>query len=81
MTLYPNPAKEQFQVEINESSSEYVTITLRTLDGKIIDAGMHELNDLSKRVKVMLPKSLAAGIIIVEIQLNDRTVTKRLVIE
>lgn len=81
VVLFPNPAKDRFQIEIQDPSTTRVRVTLRTLDGKTIGTGAYPLDEQSNRLQVALPASIATGVIMVEIEIEGQTVTKRLMIE
>jgi hypothetical protein len=83
LSLYPNPTKGQFVVELNvgEKINTNAKIQLVDFTGRTVQTENAELNDGSLKKTVNISSALAKGIYMVRIMANGRVYTAKLVYE
>ena len=80
LRVYPNPASTQVTIEINVTNESQVQLRLVDMVGKEISFKDYGMVSAASSVNINT-SALGAGLYIVELAVNGRKITKRLVIE
>jgi hypothetical protein len=78
--LYPNPNRGEFTLNINNASSDQMSYTFMSLDGKLVKSGLISLNG-GNSTEVFQFNGLSSGLYIMSITTNDEVFIKRVIIE
>lgn len=80
MSVYPNPATENFTVETELKQAGVLTITVLNLLGE----NVHEINEKAgtgKYKKTMITEKISKGIYFLRMKTNEKTAVKKIVIQ
>ena len=78
--LAPNPASDKLTVTLELTQASNVTIVLKSIDGKNLQAYQQSLQAGMQELQLVLPLQLEAGLIFAEIQVGDYKTVKKLFI-
>ncbi len=78
--ISPNPAKTNFSLIFNKPPSKEVSYTISDISGKVVNVGVIQTAG-SKISEKFDCTSLAAGIYLVQIKLDNKLIVKRLIVD
>ncbi|MFT6187286.1 MAG: hypothetical protein ACJAUB_002044, partial [Cryomorphaceae bacterium] len=78
IVLYPVPAKDHVFVQLNDINSNSVQIKLINIIGQTVFEG--EFDNSSNKLKIDI-NGLSQGVYLMEVRVNDSSITKRLIKE
>ncbi|MGB4850286.1 MAG: T9SS type A sorting domain-containing protein [Saprospiraceae bacterium] len=79
--IYPNPATNRYQLDINIEKTTDVIITLVDLEGRpIINLFQGLLQSGANRISSELPEA-ASGFYLIQIRMNDQIITRKILIQ
>lgn len=77
--LYPNPAKTQFNIKLNDQIKGVVNVKILNIQGALIYSENHKVND-SKILSIDMPSQNDIGMHIVEIKTANQVYTLKILI-
>lgn len=80
VSLYPNPANDQFQLKFADASSKDVEVTLKSMDGKVIGHTTYPRVEGTNELTVQLPATLSNGFIMIEVKTGNQVYMEKLMI-
>lgn len=81
LLIYPNPAGDQTNIKMTLNQDENIHVVLRSVDGRLIQDYQFNLPEGEQIIPIQLPQSISNGLIIVEINTENRRFTKKLMVQ
>ncbi|QRR00816.1 T9SS type A sorting domain-containing protein [Dyadobacter sandarakinus] len=78
--LYPIPAEQYVNLRLHSASRQTLNYTLINLQSQPVESGSKPLQQGLNQVQIALPK-LSKGVYLLQIQLDDQLVTKKLLVK
>jgi len=81
LVVYPNPAKDKVNIQINEQLNSLSHVALYSIKGKkVYSFKSNEIKELDQKIELQLPKNLSNGIYILEVREQRKNLSAQLII-
>jgi len=77
LTLYPNPANDELNIDFNLPDAATVTVTFKTADGKEIFTDAKDLEGGEQHLKYPIPASVVNEMIFVEVMHGETVIVRK----
>jgi subtilisin-like proprotein convertase family protein len=78
-SLYPNPNKGEFSLSFNSQSGEAIGVAVHDISGRLVQTiNYNATSTFNENISL---KNVSAGMYLISVTDQDRTVTKKLIIE